>query len=175
VPLQRKIRLLGSSGEGHIAGLAAHVRHLQDQGPVLFVTADRPYGSWTSSWSQAGVDPERLCIIDAVSATNGHQPATRPSNVVFLPSPTMLEMLVLRIEQSAHRSGAKHVVLDSLNTLALYNGVAPVQAFAHYLVNRLRAADLGGDLVVRDSQSGVQLRERVAAFVDEDLALGATR
>lgn len=171
--MTRSIRLLASSGDWHIPGLASHLRRLQEQGPVLFVTADRPHGAWAAALAQAGVAADRLCIIDAVSAANGQQPATRPANVVFLPSPTMLEMLVLRIEQAAARCGAKHVVVDSLNMLALYNGLAPVQAFAHYLVNRLRTAGLGADLVVRDGPTSHQLRDRVLGFVDDAALLEA--
>lgn len=166
-----RIRLLGSSGDGHVAALASHVRQLQDSGAVLFITADRPFSSWVAPLANAGVDSSRLTIIDVVTAVSG-QPASRPHNVLFLASPGMLETMILRIEKCAAASGARHVVLDSLNTLASYNGLAPVQEFAHYLANRLRASSIGGDLVVRDGQAGAVLRERVESFVDESLTLG---
>lgn len=169
----RTIRLVASGSDGHARAVAGHVKAMQGEGPVLFVTADRPYASWESPFAAAAVDLGRLCVIDAVSGMGGVLPAPRPDNVVFLPSPTLLEMMVLRIEQGCQRSKATHVVLDSLNTLALYNGLAPVQAFSHYLINRARDSGVGLDLVVRDNQEGEALRARLAGFVDGSLRLVA--
>lgn len=168
-----RIRLLSSDGEGHGAALAGHLRRLQEQGNVLFVTADRPMGSWTTAWNDAALDPTRLFVIDAVSAMNGHQPTPRPTNATFLPSPAMLEMMALRIEQLIRRHAPVRVVIDSLNTLALYNGVAAVQSFAHYLANRLRDGDVGADMILHGDAEGTELRQRLASFVDEHLPLEA--
>lgn len=169
------IRLLSSDGEGHGAALAGHLRRLQALGPVLFVTADRPVGSWISTWAQASVDPARLFVIDAVSAMNGQQPGpgAKAANATYLPSPAMLEMMALRIEQLIRRHAPVRVVIDSLNTLAMYNGAAAVQAFAHYLANRLRDADVGADLIVHADAEGAALRQRLASFIDESLPLEA--
>ena len=172
VPVQ-PIRLLSSGSEAHGPHLAAHVRRLQQAGPVLFVTADRPLGSWIPVWADNGVDHGRLVVIDAVSAMNGQQPAQRPSNATFLPSPAMLEMLLLRIEQLIRRHAPARVVVDSLNTLALYNGLPAVQSFAHYLASRLRGHGVGADLVVCDVPDGALLRERLAQFTDGQAALEA--
>lgn len=169
----RTIRLVASGSDGHARAVAAHLKALQAEGPVVFVTADRPYASWEPVLANAGVDVRRLCVLDAVSGMGGALPVARPGNVVFLPSPTLLEMLVLRIEQGCQRSKATHVVVDSLNTLALYNGLAPVQAFSHYLINRARGAGVGLDLIVRENQEGEALRHRLAGFVDGDLRLVA--
>lgn len=167
------IRLLSSSGEGHAANLAVHVQRTQQAGAVLFVTADRPLGSWAPAWREAGVDQDRLLVVDAVSAMNGQPPSPRPANATFLPSPVMLEMLLLRIEQLIVRHAPARVIVDSLNTLALYNGMAAVQAFAHYLANRLRGHGVGADLVLCDSPEADGLRERLAPFLDAQGTLEA--
>ena len=165
------IRLLSSSGDPHGPSLAAHVRRLQAAGPVLFVTADRPLATWGPVWKAAGVDQGRLLVIDAVSAMNGQQPSPRPANATFLPSPVMLEMLLLRIEQLVGRHAPVHLVIDSLNTLAFYNGAPAVQAFAHYLANRLRGHGVGADLVLCEGPEAALLRERLAPFIDGQAAL----
>lgn len=167
------IRLLSSSGDTHAPSLAAHVRRLQQAGPVLFVTADRPLGSWTAPWTTAAVDPAKVFVIDAVSAMGGQQPTPRPANATFLPSPVMLEMLLLRIEQLIVRHAPARVVVDSLNTLAFYNGPSAVQAFAHYLANRLRGHGVGADLVLCEAPEAAGLRDRLAPFIDGQVALEA--
>ena len=164
--------LSSSSGDGHASNLAAHVARLQGQGrSVLFVTADRPLGSWTQPLQEASVDHGRLLVIDAVSAMGGQAPSPRPANATYLSSPAMLEMLALRIEQQIVRHAPVRVVVDSLNTLALYNGLPAVQAFAHYLANRLRTHRVGADLVVCSAPDGAAIRDRVAPFIDHEVHL----
>lgn len=166
MPATPAIRLLPC---GDAPALAAHVRRLQEEGPVVFVAAERPARAWEPVWHEAGVDRARLHVVDAVAAMNGRQPGPRSPGVVFLPSPVMLEMMALRAEQLAQRHGAVRVVVDSLDTLVLYNGASAVQAFAHYLGSRLRALGVGADLVLCDtaaSPGARDLRGRLAPFVD---------
>lgn len=168
-----KIRLLSSDGATHGPLLAGHLRQLQRDGPVVFVTADRTVASWTADWAAASVDLQRMHVIDAVSAMNGTQPARGPTNAHFLPSPAMLEMMALRIEQLIRRHAPVRVIIDSLDALALYNGVPAVQAFGHYLANRLRGGAVGADLVVRSDAAGQRLAGHMSSFVDERAVLGA--
>lgn len=167
----REIRLLGSESGGHSARLAAHVRDLQRDGPVVFVTADRPFATWAAAFAQAGVDLDALAVVDAVSAQGGLRPAMAPRNVVFLASPMLLEMVMVRVEQQAERLQAHHVVVDSISTLAFYNGVAATSAFVHHLASRLRGSSLGGHLVLRDDENRRLLSEHLLPFVDSSLPL----
>lgn len=169
------IRVLVPSGGSHVAAMADHVRALQDAGRyVLFITTDRPYAVLERAFGQAGVDLERIHFLDTVSHLDGSAPIDRPDNAHFLASPTMLEMVAMRAEQLANRLGdGVHVVLDSLNTLALYNGISPVQEFAHYLANRLRTYGLPGDFVARQNREGAELQEKVAGFTDGRIVLDA--
>lgn len=159
--------------EGHVEAVAAHVRKLQSDGhAVLYLAADRPYPTLEKAFQRAGVDSAAVFFLDVVSCLDGRVPASPPRNALFLQSPTMLEMMAMRIEQVAGRLGAQAcVVVDSLNTLALYNGVPPVQEFSHYLANRLRTQGIPGDFVIRDTQDGRLLHERVSGFTDERMEI----
>lgn len=169
----RRIRVLVPPSEGHVEAVAAHVRQLQADGrSVLYLAADRPYPTLERAFQRAGVDPAKVFFLDVVSCLDGRVPASPPRNAMFLQSPTMLEMMAMRIEQVAGRLGVQaSVVIDSLNTLALYNGVPPVQEFSHYLANRLRTQGILGDFVIRDSQEGRLLHERVSGFTDERMEI----
>ncbi|MEK6975225.1 MAG: hypothetical protein AABY18_02670 [Candidatus Thermoplasmatota archaeon] len=146
---------------------------LQNDGrKVVFVSADRPYHSLTQALREHGVAVDDIHFVDAVSSLSGSAPAHRPSNATFLPSPTMLEMLAMRVEQAVLRFGpGAHMILDSLDTLSLYNGANPVQEFSHYLANRLRLHGINGDFVVRDGPNGRQLHDNILAFSDDRLEL----
>lgn len=169
-----RVRVIVPWSGGHVRSLGAHVRSLQDEGKrVVFVSADRPYHTLAQAFREHGVAVETMHFVDAVSSLSGSAPAQRPPNATFLPSPTMLEMLAMRVEQAALRLGpGAHMVLDSLDTLSLYNGVHPVQEFSHYLANRLRSHGVNGDFVVR-GHGDRSLHDLVLAFTDDRVELPA--
>ena len=172
------MRVIVPAASGHVRSLGTHLRALQADGKkVVFVSADRPYHSLTASLREHGVHVDNIHFVDAVSSLNGSAPGNRPANATFLPSPTMLEMLAMRVEQAALRLGpGAHMVLDSLDTLTLYNGVHPVQEFSHYLANRLRSHGVHGDFVVRGGPDR-SLHDAISAFTDDhvDLPLEGAR
>jgi len=163
-------------GGSPLASLAAHLRALQrDGGRVLLLTADRPYRHLREALAGAGVDVGGLLFVDAVSLMDGAAPTERPPNVWFLQSPTMLEMMAMRVEQVAARNRPVHVVVDSLNALAIYNGLEPVQEFSLFLANRLRAGGTSADFVLHDNQRGKALQDLIHGFVDERVQLGGLK
>lgn len=168
-----RIRVVLLSTESHERSVAHLVRSLLDEGRrVLYVTANRPYRTLAAALRQAGLDPDALRFVDVVSSLNGSIPAERPENVRFVRSPTMLEMIAMRAEQDVQGPGpCTHVLVDSLNALAIYNGPRPVQEFAHFLVNRMRGRQTGLDLLVSDSEEGRSLGDLVSGFVDERMHL----
>lgn len=144
------------------------VRAAQDRGKkVLLVTSDRPYSVLRSAADQEGVDGSGLMLLDSITTTNGDVPSPRPLDVVFVPSPTMLEMVAMRVEQIHQRMGGDvHVIVDSLSSFSLYNRPKAVEEFSHYLVNRLRAIGASGALVVNDDPEGEAMRDAIAPFTD---------
>ena len=171
----RQIRVVVPHRDGHIGSLAARVAELQKGGKrILFVTADRPYRTVEAALAAADVDVSLVHFLDCVSSIGGPVPRNGATNATFVASPTMLEMMAMRVEQLAARIGPDtHVVLDSLSTLALYNGAGPVHEFSHYLANRLRTRGLPGDFVVTDNAEGIHLSAAVASFTDSHLILEA--
>jgi len=167
------IRVLIGEPEGHVRGVAQHVRSLQKLGySVLYVTTDRPFQTLAADFRELGVDSDVIFFLDSISYVNGQQPPQRPVNAMFLQSPTMLEMMAMRTEQLLGRVGERpFVVLDSLSALAVYNGIPPVQEFSHYLANRLRTNGVSGDFVIKDNQTGRDLVDKVSGFCDSHLRM----
>ncbi len=168
------IRVLQVGPDQTSRALASHVRTLSEAGHgVIYVTADRPYVTLRETLRDAGVSVEAIFIIDAVTYMDGRPVAENYPNALFLRSPTMLEMLAMRVEQALSQvQGVPIVVVDSLSALMLYNGLAPVQEFTHYLANRLRTNGVRADLVVRANTSGNELYERIRMLSDDSLSLG---
>ncbi len=164
-----RIRVVIPRGQSHVHTVAHHVGRLQETGArIILLCADRPFDHYRASFGTAGADMDRIHALDCVAALQSGAPHERRPNVHFLASPTMLEMMAMRIEQIAQRLGpGSHLVVDSLSTLALYNGVEPVQEFTHFLANRLRMRQVPGDFVVHDNPAGADLRDRILGIVDE--------
>lgn len=134
---------------------------------MVFVTANRPYQVIAKYLDEAGADTAKVTFIDAVTRSDGSLPEHAPDNAFFLQSPTMLEMIAMRVEQALAREGANgHMILDSLNALQLYNGLPLVQEFSHYLINRLRTRGVSGDLVVLATPDGEVLERAISGFTD---------
>jgi len=170
-PRLSRLQVIVAPAERPLEALAAHVRALQrEPRPLLYLAADRPYRTLAAAFHAAGIDTSQIHFLDAVSSIDGKAP-DREANVTFVPSPTMLEMMAMRLEQLASRLGSPHVIIDSLSTLALYSGPGPVQQFSHYVANRLRARGLAGDFLVGGTQEGRALRERIAGYVDREVEL----
>lgn len=158
-------------GERQGSAAARFTREAVDKGrQVLILAADRPYKVVQSELAQGGIRAAQ--ILDVITLSSGRAMAERPADVTFLHSPTMLEMMVMRIEQITHRMQNPHVVVDSLSALALYNGAGPVEEFSHYLTNRLRMQGITADLLVHGNPDGEKMQGRIRTFVDTTLTEG---
>lgn len=162
------IRVASTTQDDHMAGLVRLVHSLQADGrQVIIVTANRPFSVLEPRLRDAGVDADAVVFVDTVTLTDGSRPIGAPKNVFFLHSPTMLEMVAMRVEQAlSMHDGPAHLVLDSLNALQLYNGTAMVQEFAHYLINRLRTRGAAADFVMLATPDAHQLEAAIAGFTD---------
>jgi KaiC/GvpD/RAD55 family RecA-like ATPase len=160
-----------------MAAMARHVRGIQRAGGrVLYVTADRSHHILREAFGTQGVDLADIYWLDAITAVADNLPrASKEDNTMYIASPTMLEMIAMRTEQLAYRTGAHaHVVLDSLNALCLYNDPRTLQEFTHYLANRLKLVGVAADFVVRPNRQGQEMLERLRGFVDTVAALEVT-
>ncbi len=160
------------AGDAPQKGLSQLVLNVQKRGfSVLLLSADRPHTTLAKTLEAAGADLTRVHFLDCITLTSGRA-AERLPNVTYLPSPTMLEAMVMRIEQLLGRVENPYVIVDSLTALAMYSGFEPVQEFSHYLTNRLRLRGLPGDLLLQDDAESAQLAAGIRTFLDEIVPAG---
>ena len=164
--LRPEIVVVVAPVEQPVAALAQQVRARQGTaGTVLYLAADRPSGMLRAAFAKAGVAMDRIHFLDAVTGLDGKIPERGP-DVTYVPSPTMLEMLAMRLEQLVGKLSRPHIIVDSLTALALYSGSGPVQQFSHYVGNRMRSHGLSADLIVAATEEGAQLQALVAGHTD---------
>lgn len=152
--------------------LIQRIQDVQAEGApkVLVVSSAWPHRDLRKAFDAARI--RDVMVIDLLSAMLGIVPDARPSDAVFIPSPTMLEMTAMRVEQ-VHRmiGGRAHVIVDSLDALARYTPRKAVEEFTHYLVNRLRSLDASGDLFVAGTEDGRKLAEAARPYTDGTIPL----
>lgn len=92
-------------------------------------------------------------------------PIEAAENVRRLTSPAFLEMALVHVRK-AIESGAQHVIVDDVATMAFYCGGGPTQAFTHSLVAGLQLNDTGCDLFVTESSDTHQLRQELPQWIN---------
>lgn len=133
----------------------------------VVVTANRPAPLLRDSLKGAGVDLTDVVFVDAISAMTGMPPAPEP-DVHHVESPTMLEKMTLRAERALRGVAGRRrfLLLDSLSTLAMYNGVPAVTEFTHNLATRLRLLGVEGALLLVENVGQADLRDAVQPLFD---------
>lgn len=170
-----RMRILRAPAQHYLAVVAFHLHQLQVDGrKVLLITFNRPYEQLKQALGEQGVDPDGLFFIDVTGQDHGH--TLFLPDAIFVDSPNQLELVAMRTKVACQRLGGNvTVVLDSMNLVAQYNSLPSAQEFTHFLVNALRAQDVPADFLVLDTRDGEQLAEGLAAYVDGQERLQATR
>ena len=88
-------------------------------------------------------DHKNIKFIDCISRASGI--STIEPNCIFIESPVMLEKTILEMLNVLHHvkeDVKKYIVIDSLNSLMIYNNPKTVKAFFQHLINKTRAEDI---------------------------------
>lgn len=132
----------------------------------VFITTNRPYDTLRRHLDEGDIKLAGYAYIDCISGLTGLTPANRP-DVQFIDSPTMLEKAAMRADQLLRRAGDDRVLLlDSLSTLAVYNGDETVAELAHNMITKLRMQQCPAVFLVVESQAEARLIASVAAHCD---------
>lgn len=165
-PSDDSIQLVVTDGARYAQAMRATVDALAsrfEQG--LYVTANRPHH--VLHQQMAGIQGRlRFQYIDMVTGMTGLAPPA-VDGVVFVESPSFMEKMVMRSDQMLRRMpGRRVLVLDSLSTLAVYNGASLVAEMAHNLVTRLRMQRAAAALVLVERQTSEELVDTLRHLCD---------
>ncbi len=117
----------------------------------IYVSLNVGYERLCKNLEKSGIETSQLFFIDAVSKTAGKE--TRSSNVVYVSGAEALTEMSLSITEAVNKGSFDFLLVDSLNTLLLYNGLETVERFCHYLCNKLDSYKIGG-LFFSSKESG---------------------
>ncbi len=176
-PADDAIVLVVTDGSGYNAAVrrVAYTLASRLDGGV-FLTANRPTETLRPAFEEAGISLRGIHFLDCVSSLTGIAPVASPQTV-FIESPTLLEKMFMRADQVLRRQPGprRFFIVDSLSSLAVYNGAQPVMEMMHALVGRLRLQRIGAAFLLVERQSDGALRDALSPLCDAVVRLDASQ
>jgi len=109
----------------------------------VYVSTTRPSKAMISRLGAEKINMDDVFFVDSVSYMAEGPPAS-VDNVIFIESPTMLEMMMIKTDTLLRKAKSpdKFVFFDSINSLAIYNSENILSEFIHVLVNSFAGKDI---------------------------------
>ena len=109
----------------------------------VYVSTTRPSKAMISRLGAEKINMEDVFFVDSVSYMSEGAPEST-DNVIFIESPTMLEMMMIKTDTMLRRAKSpnRFVFFDSINSLSIYNNKNILSEFIHVLVNSLGGKDV---------------------------------
>lgn len=137
----------------------------------IYITSTIPSQSIKNVLQILEIDLKRIYFVDCISHIMMGT-SVRSEHVSFVESPTMLEVIMLKVEYLMRSvKGNKLVLLDSINSLAIHNNTKILSEFLHILVNNLRAKEAYTVILSVDEQSSDEINNMLSLVCDETLNL----
>jgi archaellum biogenesis ATPase FlaH len=130
-----------------ILGTMSYLVNERDMGGV-YISTTRPSKAIISRLENENITLKDVLFVDSVSYMSEGPPAPL-KNVIFIESPTMLELILIKIDTllKVVKSNSKFVLFDSINALSIYNSEKILTEFLHLLVNALSAKEASSILL----------------------------
>ncbi len=154
-----------------IQGIMSYLVTKKGMGGV-YVSATRPSKAIMSRLGSE-INLDDVFFVDAVSyMVEGVPPPS--GNVIFVESPTMLEMMMTKTEVQLKKvkSANKFVLFDSINALAVYNNENILSEFIHVLVNNLSGKEIYSFILSVSEQTSEKISSMLKMVCDNTVELG---
>lgn len=134
-----------------------------------YISLNRPYNNLIENLDQGKIDAKKLFIIDCVTKNELDVP-----NCYFLKTQQSLTNLSIAISTVLKTQKPSFLVLDSLNTLALYNELDTAIKFAHFLITKLRTHEIDGIILAVNEEKNKRFITELSQICDKVIDLSDT-
>ncbi len=144
--------------------------------PGVYVTLNKPFRIIKDILKKDDINSDMIIFIDAVTKTSGGE-IKKTDNCLFIGSPENLSDISIAMDQAVRAvpSEEKFVFFDSLNTLLIYNKVATVARFIHFLAGKMRVWKVRGIIVSLQKEKNKELIDELMQFCDVSIDFGGLR
>lgn len=160
-----------AEGHAHISKKVLSRMLAEKKTAGVYVTINKPFDHVSSQLEKGGVVVDKLFFIDAVTRIVLASPGDA-QNCLYTTSPKHLQEISVALSKIAVKNpSVRFLVFDSLSTLLVYNDLASVKKFVHFLVTALRQLRMVGVLFALDKPPS-ELIEFTEALSDKSVVLG---
>ncbi len=150
------------------------VKHLTEDKnvPGVYVTLNKPFQTMQKDFKKEKIDTRMVIFIDALTKTSGGE-IEKTDRCLFIGAPDNLSDISIAMDQAVRAlpSKEKFVFFDSLSTLLMYNNIATVARFIHFLAGKMRAWEVEGIIVSLRKEKDKDLIDELTQFCDVILNL----
>lgn len=145
------------------------VKHLTENKntPGVYVTLNKPFQTMQKNFKKEKIDIRMVIFIDALTKTSGGK-IEKTDRCLFIGAPDNLSDISIAMDQAVRAlpSKEKFVFFDSLSTLLMYNNIATVARFIHFLAGKMRAWEVKGIIVSLRKEKDKELIDELTQFCD---------
>jgi archaellum biogenesis ATPase FlaH len=150
-----------------IALLDYLMTNMNSQG--LYVSLNKPFETISEELKQSNLDASTLYFIDGVSKKTGRY--SDSEKCFCLEDPSSITELRLLIDTLINEKKIKFIVVDSLNTLLLYNDIKDVEKFAHNLLNKCRKSNINVVIITPKEKRDEDAVATITQYCDREIEL----
>ncbi len=135
---------------------------------VFYITSTIPSKNILNLFELLGIDSSRIFFVDTISHLM-KESTEFSDRFLYIESPTMLEYIMLKVEYLARKYSDKKfvVVLDSVNSMSIYNGPKIMSEFLHIFVTSLRSWDAYMVILAMKEQNTPEIDAMLNMVCDE--------
>ncbi len=169
------IVLTDSSDYAKVSSLV--LKHLTNDLKMFGVYAsfNKPYATLIEDLKREDVDTNRLFFIDLITETAVGR-VEKTQQCLCLASPRNLTDFSIALSEIVKSlpPGKHFVLIDSLNTMMLYNHEDVVTQFVHYFAGRMKLWKVNGVLLSTDGELNKRILGQLTQFLDKVISFTKT-
>lgn len=133
----------------------------------LYITINQPYKSLIKILKENNINIKNLFFIDCITETIHGKPE-RTRKCLFISSPKGLTELGIAVSEvlESIKKREKFMFMDSLSTLLIYNSAGSIAKFSHFLMNKIRLANVTGIFISIEKEMDKKLISQLSSFSD---------
>ena len=134
-----------------------------------YVTVSRPYSNIVQVLQNNNIDPNMLFFIDCIS--KDMRSDVDAHNCVYIDSPQHLTDISIAVQELIDIKHGDFLVIDSINTLSIYNDKERLMRFMHFITNKIRIHELKGVMVSLHKGTDPEMLAQLSQFCDKVIDL----
>jgi len=131
-----------------------------------YITVNMPYQSMTKLLKSNNINDRNIFFIDCITDYL-REKETISKNCYFVDSPADLTEIGIALDPILKDDIHQFLILDSLDTLVVYNDQESVVKFTHFLTGKLRIHDMSGILFALKEKSDEKMINELGQFCDK--------